>query len=342
MKSISQHWGKPRSGASGLKGEHREEPVYNRGTAGQLARGCPHSGVDNAVVHGRTRNFRKRPIAMLLAFALPVYVSVVIPAQAQVAEPVAAGTSLQADATYHFNWRMIGAASVLPYQVFDDGQRTYIQFASDVRVPAIFTEGPAGMRAVSWRLASPYLIVDETPSVLVFRLGNTIGKAIRSGVSAGPQGIATGAALPVRVTHSAPAPVSRTSLNAAAPAFGTGPASLPPVLIADSSVAPTTTSNPLAAAPDSWTLQLADRDVATALKRWVRTTGWTLQWDSTIVAPITGDSTVSGPLDHALATVVRALRDAGYPLSLASADPVKQVWRIYQDTAAAPLAKVTP
>ncbi|WP_157130358.1 TrbG/VirB9 family P-type conjugative transfer protein [Burkholderia pseudomallei] len=90
------------------------------------------------------------------------------------AEPPAATVPV-----YDFDWRLDGAADVRPYQVFDDGQKIYLQFADPKRVPAIFADTPGGLVLLRWRPDPPYVIVDQMERALVFRAGASKARAVR-------------------------------------------------------------------------------------------------------------------------------------------------------------------
>ena len=245
------------------------------------------------------------------------------------------------DRGYNFDWRMIGAAGVLPYQVFDDGQRIYLQFPTDGRIPAIFSESAAGTRLVVPRIAMPYLVVDGAANVLVFRLGRFVGKAVRVRRGVPPAGVMTGLASPRRVTGMAIAPrpivLAQEAVAGSEEMAGAGLNSESDARIGSAVAQPLhIEANPAA----TWTLQKEDRDVAGALARWSKESGWRIEWDSKIVATITDDSTLTGSLDSALAAVVGALQSGGYPLKLSPPDRTSRSYRIYEATAPSILAEV--
>ncbi|WP_321959260.1 TcpQ domain-containing protein [Burkholderia cenocepacia] len=72
-------------------------------------------------------------------------------------------------------------------------------------------------------------------------------------------------------------------------------------------------------------LKATDRTLAVALKRWVESEGGTLRWESPIEVPITADSRVPGGLPDAMSTVLHAMTDAGYPLTVAQV-PGRKTW----------------
>ena len=104
---------------------------------------------------------------------------------------------------YDFDWRMSGATEIRPYQVFDDGQRVYLQFDDPKRVPAIFADTPGGLVLLRWHPEPPYVIVDRMDTALVFRAAGREARAVRTTPAGPPQMAHFGAARP-----SGEAPVS--------------------------------------------------------------------------------------------------------------------------------------
>lgn len=112
------------------------------------------------------------------------------------AEPPAATAPV-----YDFDWRLDGAADVRPYQVFDDGQKIYLQFAEPKRVPAILADTPGGLVLLHWRPDPPYIIIDQMERALVFRAGAAEARAVRDSSSEPPHSAHFGAAVPRSTTH---------------------------------------------------------------------------------------------------------------------------------------------
>ncbi|HDR9017887.1 TrbG/VirB9 family P-type conjugative transfer protein [Burkholderia multivorans] len=96
-----------------------------------------------------------------------------------------AESSPVAGPVYDFDWRLSGAAEVRPYQVFDDGQRVFLQFDDPKRVPAILADTPGGLVLLRWRPDPPYVVVDRMDPALVFRAGDWEARAVRT-VPGGP------------------------------------------------------------------------------------------------------------------------------------------------------------
>lgn len=107
---------------------------------------------------------------------------------------------------YDFGWRVTGAADIRPYQVFDDGQRMYLQFADPKRVPAILADTPAGLLLLRWRPDPPYVVVDQMEPALVFRVGMLEARAARRSFGEPPRSAHFGAAAPVAITPAGAVP----------------------------------------------------------------------------------------------------------------------------------------
>src|SRR5690606_7055284 len=72
---------------------------------------------------------------------------------------------------YHFEWQLSGHRAVAPLQVFDDGIKTWLQFAPGQPVPAIFAVTPNGDRLLEPKLLGPYQVLDGVWPQLKIRGG---------------------------------------------------------------------------------------------------------------------------------------------------------------------------
>ncbi|RKE39568.1 conjugative transfer protein CagX [Paraburkholderia sp. BL23I1N1] len=52
---------------------------------------------------------------------------------------------LLTEPVYDFDWHLGGTTDIRPYQVFDDGQKIYLQFDDPRHVPAIFADTRAAL-----------------------------------------------------------------------------------------------------------------------------------------------------------------------------------------------------
>lgn len=77
--------------------------------------------------------------------------------------------------TNHYNWNYSfnGAHSIMPRQVFDDGQFTYLQLQPRQTIPAIFAvDNIAGNEAVvNYRREGNYLVIQQIAPQFTLRLG---------------------------------------------------------------------------------------------------------------------------------------------------------------------------
>lgn len=80
---------------------------------------------------------------------------------------------------YDFDWRLSGDPAVAPMQVFDDGRETWLQFAPDQPLPAIFGVDPAGERVLPYVRRDPYVVLAGRWDGLVFRGGRLSARARR-------------------------------------------------------------------------------------------------------------------------------------------------------------------
>lgn len=210
-------------------------------------------------------------------------------------------------ALYSFDWHVSSGAAA-PLQVFDNGQRVYLQFRTGAPVPAIFADTPGGLILLDWREEAPYVVINHMESRLRFRLGSEEARAWRK-ASGPPGGVVTGAATPRQVTASAEVPRSLATLTAQRQAADE--------LTDDRSYRRDAHAAPVGSVARPYVLLDTDRTVALAFARWAGMAGWTVNWDSPITAPITAPSEPLGDGDFvaAVQAVMDALRAAGYPLN---------------------------
>lgn len=79
-----------------------------------------------------------------------------------------------------FDYRLSGAAALRPSKIWDDGERTYILWARDVELPAVFTQGPDGREILAeGSMRGEQYVMDRVYSVLIFRIDRSIATARR-------------------------------------------------------------------------------------------------------------------------------------------------------------------
>ncbi|MFL9876670.1 TcpQ domain-containing protein [Paraburkholderia megapolitana] len=72
----------------------------------------------------------------------------------------------------------------------------------------------------------------------------------------------------------------------------------------------------LAPNPPGFDLHAGDGTLSAALARWSAAAGATLRWESALQVPVTADSHVAGDLPAAMKSMMAALVEAGYPLTI--------------------------
>jgi type IV secretion system protein VirB9 len=80
-----------------------------------------------------------------------------------------------------WSYRLKGDSPVQPAEITDDGSKTYIRFAEDQALPAIFAIGPTGEeQLVNGHMRGDVFVIDEVWQELVFRIDREKATARRS------------------------------------------------------------------------------------------------------------------------------------------------------------------
>lgn len=124
-----------------------------------------------------------------------------------------------AAAVYHFDWELSGNRAVAPLQVFDDGRRTWLQFAPQQAVPAIFGHGaedgaplgraPLSRAPLAYAHEGPYVVLPGVWPRLVLRGGGR--ESILRRLAPAGQGGSGGEAGKAAAVSAADAPVADAS-----------------------------------------------------------------------------------------------------------------------------------
>uniref|UniRef100_E6QVE1 Uncharacterized protein n=1 Tax=mine drainage metagenome TaxID=410659 RepID=E6QVE1_9ZZZZ len=72
---------------------------------------------------------------------------------------------------YDFHYAVSGDAAVAPVQVFDDGQYLYLQFKSQVDIPAVFIHAGTGMVRRNVHPEFPYFVLNNLSPEVVLKFG---------------------------------------------------------------------------------------------------------------------------------------------------------------------------
>ncbi|NYT57448.1 TcpQ domain-containing protein [Alcaligenaceae bacterium] len=213
---------------------------------------------------------------------------------------------------YSFDWQLSGSRKVAPLQIFDDGRRTWLQFAPQQAVPAIFELAAGGARPLSYTREGPYIVLAGIWPQLMFRGGNLQSLANRGISKESP-------ALPVQddqalspATPAQPADIALLDVSTA-PEM---PAQthIPEVqveVMAEAQVA-------VVAAPEPhYDVSPHDQTLRAALARWADRAGWTFEpehWTPDVDIPIVGSASFDLPFKQAVQELVAATELADRPL----------------------------
>ncbi|WP_231755413.1 TcpQ domain-containing protein [Bordetella sp. N] len=227
-------------------------------------------------------------------------------------------------ARYDFNWRLSGQRAVAPLQVFDDGHRTWLHFAPEQPLPAIFAVAREGERPVAYQRRDPYVIVDGVWPALIMRGGNLRAVARRqAGPAFDDANTAADAAIPVATptanSTAKPDALSAQPLPAQSPTASAAP-SAQTVATATPAASPHTPSSAPQSTPSNtppFRAELADGNLRRVLTRWASQAGWTFgpeHWDVDVEIPLAGNAVFGDDFKHAVRALVGATEMAERPL----------------------------
>lgn len=248
---------------------------------------------------------------------------------------------------YSFDWQLSGNREVAPLQVFDDGHKTWLQFAPGQPVPAIFEQRAEGDRPLSYKLEGPYVVLDGVWPELVLRGGqlkSTVRRVqqIQSGGANAVSSSIEGPAAATAVTEPEPAVVLVAAGDPAAgvpaagdPAPGDSAAAArkPPIEVlapeASSSAIEPDRQNSMAiglaverhavslVGPERYEVSPRDLTLRAALSRWAQSAGWTFEaehWAVDADIPVAGSASFELPFKPAVQELVSATELADRPV----------------------------
>jgi hypothetical protein len=163
-----------------------------------------------------------------------------------------------------FDWLLTGDRAVAPLQVFNDENRTWLQFGPGQILPAIFAVTSGREQPVHYRLQSPYAVIDGRWPEFVMHGGGLTAYASHGGAAH------VQAAFPPMPLSAPKSPLQ--DKTAAAQPLATSVTSIAP---------PSTTFD---AGPD-------DVNMRRALTRWAQLSGWTFateHWTLDADIPLAG------------------------------------------------------
>jgi type IV secretion system protein VirB9 len=76
----------------------------------------------------------------------------------------------------NYNYSIAGNEKIRPVRVFDDGKFTYLQFAKDSELPAIFLVDDDGYESlINFRKVDDYIVIEQVASLFSLRKGESVG-----------------------------------------------------------------------------------------------------------------------------------------------------------------------
>jgi len=91
-------------------------------------------------------------------------------------------------ARLHFTWRTAGDKSLLPAQIYDDGQATFLTWPEGRTLPAILVKDRHGVEGpVNFASRDDLIVIDGVPAELVLRSGKASASLINTRAQARPR-----------------------------------------------------------------------------------------------------------------------------------------------------------
>lgn len=226
---------------------------------------------------------------------------------------------------FSFAWQLSGDRLVGPLQVFDNGHKTWLQFAPEQAIPAIFAQSESGDLPVSYKRSAPYIVLDGVWPHLRFQGGHSEAWARQLPAD----DIQQKADINIRASSSEPSTLSQEP-QSSLPDVGTvKPESMSdvaqftqqsfgiPPAVAEPVVALSGSPLALPSSESLFSVSTADRNIRLALNRWAQTAGWIFQaehWAVDVDIPITGEATFGSDFIEAVQDLVATTEMAERPL----------------------------
>ncbi len=206
---------------------------------------------------------------------------------------------------FNFDWRLSGDSQVGPLQVFDNGIRTWLHFAPEQILPAVFGRRDGQETLLPLRPSGQFQLIDGLWAELLFRAGRAQAQAsqsLKQGGSSNEEG--ESGLLPAREQGKGETPAELTQkptfqatsnlLPAHASALGDQPPEIP-----------------------VFELRLKDKTLRQALIRWARQAKWVFDsehWTLDVDFPIKAAARFEGGFESAVAQLLAAAQLNAHPL----------------------------
>lgn len=222
---------------------------------------------------------------------------------------------------YSFDWHLSGERQVAPLQVFDDGNKIWLQFMPDQTLPAIFQSTPQGERPLRYTRDGDYVLLDGIWPKLSFRGGALVAYAER--IKPADQAMANE---PIAVSPSAAVPVAVDALSTISEDQAKSESPIKPETLAIA-VGPSEDARRLTRASflssratvltPRYRVTLKDQNLRKALNRWALQASWTFSpehWTVDVDIPISGEAIFGESFEDSVQDLLAATELAERPL----------------------------
>lgn len=233
-------------------------------------------------------------------------------AKPQTAKKLPNNTALE---KYNFDWQLSGERSIAPMQVFDNGNKTWLQFMPGQNAPAIFgikitsnnenqnyTESP-----IYFSRNSDYIILDGVWDKLIFRGGTLKAKAQKSSLIESNSSIDISVDWQANHNELVASKTDNPIINNANNSY-TEKDSTYPIDITD---------NSFKKAGSLYKVSPSDNNIRLALQRWAKQANWTFMaehWNVDVDIPISAQASFSSSFQESVQDLVGATEMAERPL----------------------------
>lgn len=232
---------------------------------------------------------------------------------------------------FSFDWALSGDPQIMPLQVFDDGERMWLQFGPEGAWPAVFDAGADGLRPLSYRREPPYMVLDGVYTSLELRGGHLRGRVQRSrnAVHGADEALPTDHAVPegtgIAEAVAVPTVAEAARLPSAGQAASVQVVAEAPAMPVPTLRVPGTGPAPVTAAPASYlgvpryrySVSPADQTIRQALERWAREAGWSFSaehWAVEVDIPLVGQASFDADFQAAVRALLEATEMGDRPL----------------------------
>lgn len=219
---------------------------------------------------------------------------------------------------YNFDWQLSGERSIAPMQVFDNGNKTWLQFMPGQNAPAIFGVKTNSNSANEVEAESPiyftrnsdYIILDGVWNKLVFRGGSLKAQALK--ISAFKDANDVSSSYPLLDWQSNNSFGSNNGLAAVDDKNNADN-----LLDIEDSSAANLTGNSFKKAALLFKVSPDDNNIRLALQRWAKQANWTFMpehWNVDVDIPISAQASFSSSFQESVQELVGATEMAERPL----------------------------